>query len=299
MGDAKSIDPAAREMLATPRSAGSDRLLARRRDEALPDRRDGRLLQDLHMGPCRFIGKDAERDRRLRRHLPTIAARNFARQVAAGVGRPLRPRPRPRLHAARGRPRRGRRLHDQGRAEAHGGRRLPGHRDRRPRRSTRSPSTSPTRPWRSSASRRARSSTRGARPEAPGALAQARHRRRAASTARSSRRCTARTIGVDQDAENILEHALRTLARRRLGRLDARHRHHRHPLRHAHAGAVRGQPRRPQGRQGQHRRPRPRAAALGDDRRRVARARDDRRTRSRRAPRASTSPASAAPPTRS
>ena len=86
---------------------------------------------------------------------------------------------------------------------------------------------------------------------------------------------------------------------RRLGRLDDRHRHLRHPVRHARAHPGTGQPGRAEGRHGQRRRPRPRADPERDDRGRHRRTRRSSSTPRPRAPRASTWPASAAPPTRS
>ena len=253
-----------------PRAAGSSTAFSRADTmKPCPIGESGACCRICSMGPCRLVGKDAEEKTGIcGADMGTIAARHFARQVAGGVGRPLRPRPRHGDDAARRRQGRGRGLQDQGRAEAAHGGRLPGHPDRAAARSTRSPSTSPTSRSTQFGQPHGEHHLHQARdPEAPGKLGASWASPRAPSTARSSRSCTARTRASTRTPRTSSSQRAALLAGRRLGRLDAEHRHQRHPLRHAVAARQRGQPRRAQGRPGQRHRPRPRADAVGDARR--------------------------------
>ena len=296
---AKSIDPAALEMLAHADCVTSNGVQSRGHHEALPHRRVRRLLPHLLDGslPPRRQGRRAE-DRPLRRRhgdhrRPQLRATGRGRRR-----RPLGPRPRHGDDAARRRHRRGRGLQGQGRAEAHVRRRVPGHPHQRPRGQRDRPRRGRRRagPVRPVARRDRLHQARDA--EAAGQVARAgahpsRHRPRGRrghaphARGRRPRRREHPQVGA----------AL--LPRRRLGRRHAEHRHQRHPLRHAVAAVVRGQPRRAQGRPGQRDRPRPRADAVGDAGRGRARPRAHRRGQGGRRARASTSPASAVPATRS
>ena len=132
---AKSIDPAALEMLAHAEGCGIEhRVLPRGHHEALSHRRVRRLLPHLLHGPLppRRQGRRGE-DRHLRRRhghdrLPPLRPPGGRRR-----GRPLGPRPRHGDDAARRRHRRGRGLQGQGRAEAAHRGRVPGHPHQRPR----------------------------------------------------------------------------------------------------------------------------------------------------------------------
>ena len=76
------------------------------------------------------------------------------------------------------------------------------------------------------------------------------------------------TMGVDHDYRNLLMHAFRTSLADGWGGSRIAIDGVGHPLRHAHADAQRGQPRRAGREDGEHRGPRPRAGALRDARRR-------------------------------
>ena len=87
MGDAKSIDPAAIEMLAHAESCGIGTGLSRASEmKPCPIGEVGACCRICSMGPCRLVGKDAESKTGIcGADLPTVASRHFARQVAAGV----------------------------------------------------------------------------------------------------------------------------------------------------------------------------------------------------------------------
>lgn len=84
---ARSIDPAAIEMLRHADGCGIDTVF--HRAEAMkpcPIGQDGACCRICSMGPCRLVGKDAENKVGLcGADLPTIASRHFARQVAGGA----------------------------------------------------------------------------------------------------------------------------------------------------------------------------------------------------------------------
>jgi anaerobic carbon-monoxide dehydrogenase catalytic subunit len=84
---AKSIDPAALEMLAHAESCGMPTAFSRADEmKPCPIGEKGACCRICSMGPCRLVGKDAEQKTGIcGADLPTIAARHFARQVAAGV----------------------------------------------------------------------------------------------------------------------------------------------------------------------------------------------------------------------
>lgn len=84
---AKSIDPAALEMLAHARSCGVDTVFHRADQmKPCPIGQDGACCRICSMGPCRLVGKDAESKVGLcGADLPTVASRHFARQVAGGA----------------------------------------------------------------------------------------------------------------------------------------------------------------------------------------------------------------------
>src|SRR5512133_137150 len=84
---AKSIDPAALEMLAHAEGCGLDTAFSRADTmKPCPIGESGACCRICSMGPCRLVGKDAESKTGLcGADLPTVAARHFARQVAGGV----------------------------------------------------------------------------------------------------------------------------------------------------------------------------------------------------------------------
>ena len=87
MGDVKSVDPAALEMLAHAESCGISTAFSRADEmKPCPIGEVGACCRICSMGPCRLVGKDAEQKTGIcGADLPTIAARHFARQVAGGV----------------------------------------------------------------------------------------------------------------------------------------------------------------------------------------------------------------------
>jgi carbon-monoxide dehydrogenase catalytic subunit len=87
MGDARSIDPAAVEMLAHAESCGIGTAFSRASEmKPCPIGEVGACCRICSMGPCRLVGKDAESKTGIcGADLPTIAARHFARQVAGGA----------------------------------------------------------------------------------------------------------------------------------------------------------------------------------------------------------------------
>ncbi len=83
MAELKSIDPAAIEMLGIAQEAGLDTAFTRAdRVKPCPIGADGACCKICFMGPCRLVGKVTEGV--CGATLATVAARNFARQVAAG-----------------------------------------------------------------------------------------------------------------------------------------------------------------------------------------------------------------------
>jgi carbon-monoxide dehydrogenase catalytic subunit len=87
MGDVKSVDPAALEMIAHAESCGISTAFSRADEmKPCPIGEVGACCRICSMGPCRLVGKDAEQKTGIcGADLPTIAARHFARQVAGGV----------------------------------------------------------------------------------------------------------------------------------------------------------------------------------------------------------------------
>ena len=84
---AKSIDPAALEMLAHADECGIETAFSRADVmKPCPIGEKGACCRICSMGPCRLVGKDAESKTGIcGADLPTISARHFARQVAGGV----------------------------------------------------------------------------------------------------------------------------------------------------------------------------------------------------------------------
>ena len=84
---AKSIDPAALEMLAHAEGCGVDTAFSRAETmKPCPIGESGACCRICSMGPCRLVGKDAEEKTGIcGADMPTIASRHFARQVAGGV----------------------------------------------------------------------------------------------------------------------------------------------------------------------------------------------------------------------
>jgi len=87
MGEAKSIDPAALAMLEHAASCGIGTAFTRADEmKPCPIGVEGACCRICAMGPCRFVGKDAEEKTGVcGADLATIAARNFARQIAGGA----------------------------------------------------------------------------------------------------------------------------------------------------------------------------------------------------------------------
>ena len=84
---AKSIDPAALEMLAYAEGCGIPTAFSRADEmKPCPIGESGACCRICSMGPCRLVGKGAEEKTGIcGADMPTIAARHFARQVAGGV----------------------------------------------------------------------------------------------------------------------------------------------------------------------------------------------------------------------
>ena len=84
---AKSIDPAALEMLAHADECGIGTAFSRADHmKPCPIGESGACCRICSMGPCRLVGKDAEQKTGIcGADLGTIASRHFARQVAGGV----------------------------------------------------------------------------------------------------------------------------------------------------------------------------------------------------------------------
>lgn len=84
--DLKSVDPAAQVLL---RKAGEKNIKTSfERAEKLkpcPIGHNGACCKMCHMGPCRLVGKEEEVEGVCGASLPVVAARNFARMVAAGT----------------------------------------------------------------------------------------------------------------------------------------------------------------------------------------------------------------------
>ncbi len=86
-GAAKSIDPAAIEMLAHADECGIETAFSRADHmKPCPIGESGACCRICSMGPCRLVGKDAEEKTGIcGADMGTIASRHFARQVAGGV----------------------------------------------------------------------------------------------------------------------------------------------------------------------------------------------------------------------
>src|SRR5664280_1629736 len=84
---AKSIDPAAIEMLAHADECGIETAFSRADHmKPCPIGESGACCRICSMGPCRLVGKDAEEKTGVcGADQGTIAARHFARQVAGGT----------------------------------------------------------------------------------------------------------------------------------------------------------------------------------------------------------------------
>src|SRR5674476_807895 len=84
---AKSIDPAALDMLAHADECGIETAFSRADHmKPCPIGESGACCRICSMGPCRLVGKDAEEKTGIcGADMPTIASRHFARQVAGGV----------------------------------------------------------------------------------------------------------------------------------------------------------------------------------------------------------------------
>ncbi|MDA8217185.1 MAG: anaerobic carbon-monoxide dehydrogenase catalytic subunit [Dehalococcoidales bacterium] len=87
MTNAKSIDPAALEMLEVTLAEGISTAFARADEiKPCPIGRGGACCRNCFMGPCRFTGKNAEESRGVcGATLSTVAARNLARAIAGGA----------------------------------------------------------------------------------------------------------------------------------------------------------------------------------------------------------------------
>ena len=87
MPEAKSIDPAALEMLRHADDCGIGTAFSRADEmKPCPIGESGACCRICSMGPCRLVGKDAEDKTGIcGADLPTIAARHFTRQVAGGA----------------------------------------------------------------------------------------------------------------------------------------------------------------------------------------------------------------------
>src|SRR5512140_2356506 len=84
--DLKSVDPAARVLL--KHAADLKINTSFERAEKLkhgPIGHQGACWKMRHMGPCRLVGKEEEAEGVCGATLPVVAARNFARMVAAGT----------------------------------------------------------------------------------------------------------------------------------------------------------------------------------------------------------------------
>ena len=265
---AKSIDPAAIEMLAHADACGLETVFHRADDmKPCPIGEKGACCRICSMGPCRLVGKDAEEKTGLcGADLPTIAARHFARQVAGGAS----------AHSDHGRDM-AMTLRAVALDEAAGYK----VKDEQKLMSVAGYMGIATegRPVNEIALDVADTAlaqfgqphgeiiyTQARHAEAPEAVARARHHP-SRHRPRGRRDPAPHARGRRPRRREHPQVLAALLAGRRLGRLAAQHRHERHPLRHAVAALVRGQPRRAQGRPGQRHRPRPRADALGDARR--------------------------------
>ena len=109
---AKSIDPAAQQMLAVAESCGISTAFSRADAmKPCPIGRIGRLLRHLLHGPLPLRRQGRRRaGGHLRRRLPHHRRPQLRPRGRRRRGRPLRPRPRHGLHPAGGSQRRGRRL---------------------------------------------------------------------------------------------------------------------------------------------------------------------------------------------
>lgn len=83
----RSVDPAALEMLARADAEGYNTAFSRAEQmKPCPIGAEGACCRNCYMGPCRLVGKDAEEKRGVCcADVHVIAARNFVRAVAAGA----------------------------------------------------------------------------------------------------------------------------------------------------------------------------------------------------------------------
>ena len=185
-----SIDPAAIEMLSFADETGVSTAFSRADDmKPCPIGAESKCCKNCSMGPCRLV--KAGQTGVCGATIETVVARNFARAVAAGAA----------AHSDHGRD-----LAHTLMAVAEGQR--PTIRSATQKSSWRWPATwtfpwtaspscsrreSPKRPWPSLASRGRGQAAQARAGQAPGDLARAQDSRRATSTARSSRCCTAPT----------------------------------------------------------------------------------------------------------
>src|SRR5512133_2315827 len=86
-GNAKTIDPAAAEMLEIASADGYSTAFSRAETmKPCPIGAEGACCRVCYMGPCRLVGKNQELMTGIcGATLPTIVARNYARAVAAGT----------------------------------------------------------------------------------------------------------------------------------------------------------------------------------------------------------------------
>jgi anaerobic carbon-monoxide dehydrogenase catalytic subunit len=82
----KSVDPAAQVLLKTAADKGIKTAFDRaEKMKQCPIGHSGACCKMCHMGPCRLTGKEEEAEGVCGATLPVVAARNFARMVAAGT----------------------------------------------------------------------------------------------------------------------------------------------------------------------------------------------------------------------
>jgi carbon-monoxide dehydrogenase catalytic subunit len=82
----KSVDPAAQALLKTAADKGLKTAFDRaEKMKPCPIGHSGACCKMCHMGPCRLTGKEEEAEGVCGATLPVVAARNFARMVAAGT----------------------------------------------------------------------------------------------------------------------------------------------------------------------------------------------------------------------
>src|SRR6266496_4333306 len=82
----KSVDPAAQALLKTAADKGLKTSFDRAdKLKPCPIGHSGACCKMCHMGPCRLTGKEEEAEGVCGATLPVVAARNWARMVAAGT----------------------------------------------------------------------------------------------------------------------------------------------------------------------------------------------------------------------